>query len=152
MPRVLIGLGDPMTLEARNLIQQLDRYLTELYPRESNHLLPIEMLCQPNVTFLIASVDDAIAGCGAFLNQGTYAEIKRLFVSPEYRGLKLGRSILNELEARSRSQDLKLARLETGISQPEAIQLFERSGYRRCLPFGEYLSDPLSIFMEKPLE
>lgn len=35
--------------------------------------------------------------------------------------------------------------------QPEAIALYERAGFVRCAPFGEYRDDPLSIFMEKQL-
>lgn len=40
--------------------------------------------------------------------------------------------------------------LETGISQPEALGLYERSGYARRGPFGAYAEDPLSVFMHKP--
>ncbi len=42
-------------------------------------------------------------------------------------------------------------KLETGIHQPEAIGLYERFGFVRCEPFGDYAPDPLSLFMEKPL-
>jgi putative acetyltransferase len=43
------------------------------------------------------------------------------------------------------------ARLETGIHQPEAIGLYQKLGYYRINPFGDYQEDPLSIFMEKKL-
>ena len=42
-------------------------------------------------------------------------------------------------------------RLETGISQPEAIGLYERNGYCKIPPFGDYCDDPLSFFYEKNL-
>jgi putative acetyltransferase len=42
-------------------------------------------------------------------------------------------------------------RLETGISQPDALRLYERAGYVRRGPFGNYGPDPLSVFMEKSL-
>jgi putative acetyltransferase len=74
-----------------------------------------------------------------------------MFVLPEYRGLKLGRRLLEELERRALAAGLKLARLETGIHQPEALGLYERAGYRCRGPFGEYAVDPLSVFMEKAL-
>src|SRR5499427_8460508 len=152
MRHVLIQVGDPASPAARELIGQLDKYLTDLYPAESNHLLPIEELQRPNVTFLTASVDGEVAGCGAFVNQGgEYAEIKRMFVLPEFRGLKLGSRILEELENLARASGLELARLETGIHQSEALLLYKRAGYQRCGPFGDYSEDPLSIFMEKKL-
>src|SRR5262245_19026984 len=152
MRHVLIQMDDPASPEARELIERLDKLMIGLYPAESNHLLPVEALRQPNVTFLTASVNGEVAGCGALVNQGgEYAEIKRMFVLREFRGLKLGRRILEELESRARAAGLALARLETGIHQPEALLLYERAGYQRCGPFGDYSEDPLSIFMEKKL-
>jgi putative acetyltransferase len=152
MRHVLIQIDDPASPAARELIKRLDELMTGLYPAESNHLLPVDALLQPDVTFLTASVDGDVAGCGAFINRGgEYAEIKRMFVLPEFRGLKLGRRILEELENLARTSGLELARLETGIHQPEALFLYERAGYQRRGPFGDYSEDPLSIFMEKKL-
>jgi putative acetyltransferase len=152
MRHILIQTDDPASPAARELIERLDIHMSGLYPAESNHLLSVEALRQPNVTLLTAGVDGEVAGCGAFVNQGgEYAEIKRMFVLPEFRGLKLGRRILEELENRARASGLALARLETGIHQPEALLLYERAGYQRCGPFGDYSEDPLSIFMEKKL-
>lgn len=144
---------DPASPEVTALLAQLDQYLTGLYPPTSNHLLPVESLRQPGVTFLTARADGRLAGCGAFVNRdGAYAEIKRMFVLPEFRGLKIGRRILDELEERARAAGLRLARLETGVAQPEALRLYERAGYQRRGPFGAYPEDPLCIFMEKTLE
>jgi L-2-amino-thiazoline-4-carboxylic acid hydrolase len=42
-----------------------------------------------------------------------------------------------------------LLRLETGNRQPEALRLYERAGYRRIAPYGEYEANGTSIFMEK---
>jgi putative acetyltransferase len=152
MRQILIQANDPASPAARELIEQLDKYLTGLYPAESNHLLSVEELQQPNVTFLTASVDGKVAGCGAFVNQGgEYAEIKRMFVLPEFRGLKLGRRILEEIENLARALELELARLETGIYQSEALFLYKSAGYQPRGPFGDYSEDPLSIFMEKKL-
>ncbi len=150
--RVTVQPDDPASPDVRALIAQLDAYQLSLYPAESNHLLPIESLKKPHVTFLTARLEDArIAACGAFVNHGTYAEIKRMFVAPEFRGRGLGRRILQELEARVRQAGLTLVRLETGIRHNEALGLYEKAGYRRCPRFGEYPDDPLSVFMEKEL-
>jgi putative acetyltransferase len=152
MGRVEIRPVDPASADARRLIEELDAYLTGLYPSESNHLLPVEALREPNVVFLVARIDGQVAGCGAFVNhEGEYAEIKRMYVMPEFRGLQLGRRMLEELEARARSSGLQVARLETGVAQPEALGLYERAGYQRRGPFGSYPEDPLCVFMEKSL-
>ena len=152
MRQVLIQVSDPASPAARELIERLDKYLTSLYPAESNHLLSVEDLKRPGVTFLTAVVDGEVAGCGAFVNQGgDYAEIKRMFILPEFRGLKLGRRVLEEIENLARASGLELARLETGVRQAEALHLYARAGYQRRGPFGDYPEDPLSIFMEKKL-
>lgn len=152
MPTVAFQLSDPASADIHVLIEQLDRYQEALYPSESNHLLPIDSLRRPNVHFITVTVDGRLAGCGAFVNvAGEYAEIKRMFVSPEFRGLKLGRRLLDELERRALAAGLTVARLETGIHQPEALALYEKAGYQRRGPFGEYREDPLSVFMEKQL-
>jgi putative acetyltransferase len=151
MPMITFEPADPASPHARALIAQLDAYQTALYPAESNHLLPMEALQEPNVTFLLARVEGVVAACGAFVHQGDYAEIKRMYVLPAFRGLKLGRRILDELEARIRAAGLALARLETGVSQPEALGLYEKAGYVRRGPFGDYPDDPLSVYMEKGL-
>ena len=151
--QVTISVDNPASPGARQLIEKLDVYLNSLYPAESNYLLSVEELQQPNVTFLTASFDGKTVGCGAFVDHnGEYAEIKRMFVLPEFRGWKIGWRLLEELESRARSSGLKLARLETGIHQEEALGLYARAGYKRRGGFGDYRQDdPLCIFMEKSL-
>lgn len=72
-----------------------------------------------------------------------------MFVDPEARGLKVGRRLLAAMEAKAERRGLTAIRLETGIHQPEAIGLYKSSGYVERPPFGSYLADPLSLFMEK---
>jgi putative acetyltransferase len=149
---IAVEPGDPAAPEVRALIEALDAQMASLYPSESNHLLPVETLRQPGVTFLVARLGERVVGCGAFVDQdGAYAEVKRMYVHPGSRGLRIGWRLLEELERRARAAGLPLARLETGISQPEALGLYERAGYRRRGPFGNYAEDPLSVFMEKHL-
>lgn len=152
LPLLTLQIEDPGSADARGLIAQLDDYQSGLYPAESNHLLLVDALRRPSVTFVLARMDDCAAGCAAFVNQGgAYAEIKRMFVVTSFRGMRVGERMLRELECLICKSGLSIARLETGIAQPEAIRLYEKSGYRRCGPFGAYAEDPLSIFMEKTL-
>lgn len=150
---VSIHRVDPRQPEVTSMIRELDRYMQSLYPAESNHLVDIDTLAQPSVRFFAATVDGTAAGCGAIMLQpGGYAEIKRVYVRPGNRGLGLGRRILETLEQETRAEGLATMRLETGISQPEALSLFEAMGFARRGAFGDYpVDDPYSVFMEKTL-
>ncbi len=151
-PAITLNVEDPDSCEVIRLIEQLDSYLDGLYPPECNHLMPIESLRQPNVTFLVARVDGRAVGCGAFVrHEAGYAELKRMFVMPEFRGFGLGRQVLEHLETLIQSHGLTVIRLETGVSQLPAVGLYQRFGYQVRGPFGDYPNDPLSIFMEKTL-
>lgn len=142
---------DPRTPQIVAMIRELDRYLIALYPAESNHLVDIETLAQPNVRFFAAMEGDVCLGCGAIMIHGAaYAEVKRVFVSPAARGTGLGNRILETLEVAARREGLALLRLETGPCQPGALHLFESFGFARCGAFGDYpVDDPYSVFMEK---
>lgn len=135
------------------LLRMSDAYMASLYPAESNHLFDVTDLEKPGVSFLVARTAEArIVGCAALVEAGDgTAEIKRMFVDPEARGLKLGRRLMDELEGLAREKGLTIIRLETGISQPEALGLYRAFGYVEICPFGGYREDPLSLFMEKRL-
>jgi putative acetyltransferase len=145
---------DPRSADARRLLALSEAYLSTLYPAESNHFETPEALAQPHVRFIgIHSGGELIACGGAKLMQddGRYGEIKRVFVLPEHRGKGLARAIMATLESLLRREGYPLARLETGISQPEALGLYRTLGYVERTPFGAYRPDPLSVFMEKRL-
>jgi len=96
-------------------------------------------------------VNGEAKGCGGFWTFGDYVEIKRVWVDPSMRGMKLGQLMMDVLHEAARDMGYELARLETGIHQPEALKLYEKLGYRTIAPFGDYRPDPLSVFMEKTL-
>ena len=134
------------------MLARLDAYCAALYPAESNHLMDIASLMQGDVLFLVArDVDGAAVGCAALVNKQHYGEVKRMFVDERRRGLGTGRKLLEHLVMFARMSGLSVLRLETGIHQPEAIGLYERLGFARRAPFGEYRDDPLSLFMEMRL-
>ena len=139
---------------ARALIAMSDAYMAELYPSESNHLESVQALIGPNVYFLGCFLEDQIVGCGAvkvLSDDGDYGEIKRVFVVEGHRGKGCSRALMEALEKHLEEVGIVLARLETGIRQPEALGLYRRLGYLERGPFGMYAVDPLSVFMEKRL-
>ncbi len=134
------------------MVEELDRYFHALYPAESNHLLDIDTLCGPEMRFFaVFGGAEALAIGGCWLKDG-YAEVKRLYVRPAARGLGLAKLIMRRIEDEALICNRRLARLETGIHQPESLALYRRLGYSTCGPFGDYpVDDPNSVFMEKRL-
>ncbi|MET0985682.1 MAG: GNAT family N-acetyltransferase [Steroidobacteraceae bacterium] len=149
--KATIERESPRQPDVLALIEELDRYQSELYPAESNHLLDVEALCAADTRFFVARIDGKAAGCGALRVCAGYAELKRMFVSPRARGTKLGADILVRLEEQARHEGRFVVRLETGIHQPAALGLYKSHGYREREPFGDYRPDPLSVFMERQL-
>jgi putative acetyltransferase len=143
----------PDSDEAVRLITELESHLhPDLYPPESRHGFSVEKLVRENVAFFIAEFDAQPAGCGGIkLFSTDYGEVKRMFVRPPYRGFGLGKAILNQLAEHAQQNRVNVLRLETGIYQTEAIGLYERYGFQRRPPFGEYREDPLSVYYEKLL-
>jgi putative acetyltransferase len=145
-----IKLEKPDQPDVMTLIAELDRYLTTLYPPESNHLLDISSLSQPHVLFAVARDDAGHAvACGAIVLDKEFGEIKRMFVRPQCRGGGVAKKLLAFLEDAAIERGCTLFMLESGTMQPEALGLYERAGYARRGPFAQYQEDPLSVFMYK---
>jgi GNAT superfamily N-acetyltransferase len=151
MPTLIVA-ERPDTVDATLLIKELDGYLEPLYPQENRHGFPVERLLREAVAFFVTRHDGMPAGCGGVQLFGTaYGEIKRMYVRPQYRGLGLGKLMLQHLADYARHQGVTVLRLETGIYQPEAIGLYEGCGFQRIPPFGAYQENSLSVFYEKHL-
>jgi putative acetyltransferase len=136
------------------LIDALDAYQKPLYPAESHHGIDIAALSQPNVLFAVARDPGTrvAVGCGALVLNPGYAELKRMYTDPAHRGRGIAARLLALLEAEGRARGWTRFALETGPLQPEALAFYERQGFRRCGPFGDYWDDPHSVFMQKQVE
>ncbi|KMN81731.1 GCN5 family acetyltransferase [Chromobacterium sp. LK11] len=142
----------PRQRDVLELIRQLDEYQAALYPAESNHLMDPAELERQQVCFIVARDDKhAAVGCAALVPHEDYGEIKRMFVATSQRGKGVAQALLARLEEEARAAGLSALKLETGVSQPEAIGLYRRAGFDPCPPFGDYRPDPLSLFMSKAL-
>jgi putative acetyltransferase len=152
MMAVVITQERPDSPDASQLIYELEDHLASLYPSESRHGFSVDKLLREGVAFFVARHDDMPAGCGGLkLFDTDYGEVKRMYVRPQFRGLGLGKQMLDHLAAYSHQQGVNILRLETGIYQTEAIGLYERFGFQRIPPFGPYWEDPLSLCYEKRL-
>lgn len=146
---------DPDAADVQELIRASDEFYIDLYPVESTHLESRDDLKRDNVLFLGGRIDGVLAVSGAakiMHDDGEYAEIKRVFVCDEFRGLGLSVQIMQHLEKELQQRGVSLFRLETGVRQPEALGLYRKLGYIDREPFGAYQPDPLSVFMEKRVD
>lgn len=85
----------------------------------------------PSGAFLVARSDGAVVGCGGVqrLDDRT-GEIKRMWVHGGWRGLGLGRRLLERLEVTALALGYERVVLDTNESLTEAVGMYERSGYR----------------------
>ena len=91
-------------------------------------------------------------GCGAIKEfDATAMEVKRMYTSPESRGKGVATKILSELEKWTKELSYAKCVLETGKRQPEAIQLYTKSGYKIVSNYGPYKGVSNSICFEKRL-
>lgn len=91
-------------------------------------------------------------GCGAFKKyEGDTAEIKRMYVLPIVRSKGIAGKILEELEKWATEEGFGICILETGRKQPEAVRLYEKSGYMPIPNYGQYEGIENSVCMKKIL-
>jgi putative acetyltransferase len=149
---IVIRFDRPDSDDGRRLIQRLDEDLLQRYPAIAIHGLHPQDVADPNLTFLVASIDSQAVGCGALrsLEPGV-GEVKRMFVLPEFRGRGIARQILMALESAAREHGYSTLRLETGTRQPGAIGLYRSAGYGEIPCFGAYADDQFSVCFEKRL-
>jgi GNAT superfamily N-acetyltransferase len=67
-------------------------------------------------------------------------EIKRVVVREDARGHGIGRALMKELEAIAVDAGVSRLILQTGDRQPEAVRLYERSGFTAIPLFEPYAS------------
>lgn len=147
-----VRLETPNQPEILEILKLSDAYMAELYPPTSNHLVDINTLLQSNVSFLVARLNNNIVGCASLVRSDDgMAEIKRMFITDDGRGHGIGNLLLQTLIECGHSYNLEAIRLETGISQPEAIGLYRKFGFEEIAAFPPYEPDILSLFMEKRL-
>jgi DNA-binding MarR family transcriptional regulator/GNAT superfamily N-acetyltransferase len=139
---VTFAVEDPATAEAQWCIGQ---YFAELDLRFESGFDPsrsisadVHELTPPAGKLLVARLRGRPVGCGALKFHGRGpAELKRMWLAPEVRGLGLGRRLLMELERQARNAGARTVRLETNRTLREAIQLYRSSGYREVPAFNQ---------------
>ena len=142
-------LDDPVVKDLIELIQ--GEYVVR-YGGPDDAPIDAEEFAPPRGLFLLATLDDAPAGCGGWRDLGDgRAEIKRMFTVAAVRNRGVARAVLAELERTAAAAGIREMVLETGSVQPEAIALYQSTGYDRIDGFGYYAGAPLSRAFGKRL-
>ncbi|MBI3234928.1 MAG: GNAT family N-acetyltransferase, partial [Bacteroidetes bacterium] len=99
---------------------------------------------------VLAYINDIPVGCGAIKQYDEQTmEVKRTFVSPEYRKQGIASTVLLELEHWSKELGYNKCILETGKKQLEAIQLYHKNDYQVIPNYGQYIGVESSVCFEK---
>jgi DNA-binding MarR family transcriptional regulator/GNAT superfamily N-acetyltransferase len=140
--QVRIEITDPRRPDARYCLRSYfeelgRRFGTGFDPAQSISATDAEMTL-PNGVLLVASTQGSPIGCGALkLHFETrIAEVKRMWVSADVRGLGLGRRILERLTDEAAVRGMETLRLETNRTLAEARRLYETAGFIEVEPFN----------------
>jgi len=131
----------------------LREHLTNMYeitPPESVHAFDLEKLRAVDITFWTAWEGDQLIGCGALRElDAKHGEIKSMRTPLAWRGKGAGKAILTHILNEARKRGYERVSLETGSFDAfiPARRLYETFGFIYCQPFGDYKSDPNSVFM-----
>ena len=148
----MVKVVSPHDPEVYKLIERLNEHNLSHYPPEECHLDPPEVLAKDNCTMLGAFDGETICGIGAVKFFEDYGEIKRMFVPEEFRGRGIANKILLSLIDLVKEKEMPFVRLETGIKFKPAVSLYEKHGFKKCEPFGQYASEIHGTCMELPLK
>lgn len=142
----------PTHPDALALIDQVQQEYVLLYGTPDESPIVAEVFDPPGGAFFVGYLDERPVAMGGWrrrsdvdaLGTDLTAEIKRMYVVESARGRGLARQVLAHLEQTAAAAGAEALVLETGIMQPEAMALYESSGYRPIDGFGHYRDSPLS--------
>jgi len=123
-------------------------------PPEACHVLPLDGLKHPAVTFWSAREDGQLVGIGALKELAPdHGEVKSMRTAPEALGRGVGSFVLAHIVAEARRRGYARLSLETGSTEPfaAALRLYQRDGFVPRGPFGDYKDTPFTRFFTREL-
>jgi putative acetyltransferase len=134
------------------LVKCLDADLAERDGKD--HLFYAQFNKIDKIKFVVVAYENGKpVACGAIKEcSPEIMEVKRMYTSPESRGKGISSKVLGELEKWATELSCRKCILETGKKQPEAIRLYEKSGYIRIPNYGQYVNVENSVCMRKEID
>ncbi|WP_227834659.1 GNAT family N-acetyltransferase [Clostridioides sp. ES-S-0010-02] len=91
---------------------------------------------KPSGSLILAFVDENLAGCVALKKlENDVCELKRLYVRDKFRGLKIGKILLEEIVKEAKKIGYTYMRLDTLPSMKSAQGLYEKIGFYDINPY-----------------
>jgi len=148
---IQIRRTDSDNQDFRTLVVLLDQYLRQTDGEEHSFYAQYNKLDKIRHV-VVAFINDIPVGCGAIKGYtGDLAEVKRMFVHPDYRKQGIAKFILTELEHWAKESGFSTCILETGKRQSEAISLYLNMGFKIIPNYGQYEGVENSVCMKKLL-
>lgn len=135
------------------LCHELDDFLNELVGGEQNRSEYVQYNRLDDVHDVVIAYSDQLpVGCASFKRyDDEHAELKRVFVKKEYRGLGISVELIRKLEARAKEQKFRYFILESGEPLIAAMALYRKIGYKVIPNYGPYVDMEDSVCMGKGL-
>lgn len=145
--------------DAVSLIAEVQDHYVTLYGSPDDTPLDVGIFDPPAGRFFVGYTDDIPVAMGGWRlrhdvhpwGRRAAAEIKRMYVTPAARRRGYARAVLQHLEDTARDAGADVMVLETGTAQPDAIAMYESSGYELVDNFGYYAFSPSCRSFAKPL-
>lgn len=137
--------------DAQLLVEAVqEEYVARYGSRDDSPIDPRDFE-DPLGQFFVGYLGDEPVATGAWrrssvraLGAEVTAEVKRMYVVPAVQRRGIARRMLAHLEATAAAAGIEALVLETGMKQPEAIELYVSSGYQPVPGFGHYCGSELS--------
>ena len=137
---------------ARELVDRVQQEYVTRYGGPDEAVIDPAEFVPPVGLFLLAEVDGVPAGCGAWrVHEPGVAEVKRVYVAPEFRRQGLAQLLMAALEDSAAAAGHRAVVLNSGSRQPEALALYAALGYTSAPGYGVYADAPGAVFLGKQL-
>jgi len=146
--------GDFDSSDVQALLAMHYGVMRSISPHRACHVLPLEGLKDPAITFWAARDGGELVGVGALKELAPdHGEVKSMRTSHRALGRGVGRAVLHHIVKEAKSRGYKKLSLETGCTKPfeAALNLYESEGFVRCGPFGDYSDTPFTRFFTRAL-
>jgi GNAT superfamily N-acetyltransferase len=158
LPLVLapVPFSDPAV---QALVAEVQQEYVRRYGGPDETPLPDGVFDAPEGAFFLGSVAGVPVAMGGWRLRrdvapwglAPAAEVKRMYVDPAARRRGHAARVLAHLERTAREAGAAAMVLETGLAQPEAIELYTAGGYREIEAFGYYSWSPSARYFGKRL-
>ena len=148
---------DPVVAPTWDVADLMNRH-TEMMraqtPPQSCHVMSADDLFAAGAHVFALRNEGAMLGIAALkLLDSTHGELKSMHTKAEARGLGVGSALVQRILTEAGGLGLTRISLETGSEEPfaPARRLYQRHGFTFCGPFADYVDDPLSVYMTRPV-